>query len=123
MGLGPAAAPDPESLRALRRDTLRPWYGRHHIKVSGRIPRSGVAVQEFRTPFDGRVSVGPAGGPGLGYELAIRNRAGHVLRSTRQGVSPLHRLDYTVCGQSRLRVAVLATGRPGKRFHLTIQRP
>ena len=119
----PRLRPTPQSLRALRKDTMRPWYGRHRIKVSGRVPRSGVAVQEFRTPFDGRVSVGPAGSPGLGYELAIRNRAGRVLRSTRQGVSPSHRLDYTVCGQSRLRVAVVATGRPGKRFHLTIQRP
>jgi hypothetical protein len=115
--------PTPASLRALRRDTLRPWLGRTSFTISGRVARSGVVVREFRTPFDGRVSIGPAGRPGLGYELIIRSRSGKTLRSSRQGVSLRHRLDYTVCGQSRLRVAVQATGRPGKRFELTVQRP
>ena len=63
------------------------------------------------------------GRPGLGYDLVIRNRAGRALRSSRQGVSPRHRLDYTVCGQSRLRVAVRAKGRAGDRFALTVRRP
>ena len=44
-------------------------------------------MQEFRTPFDGQVSIGPAGGRKLGYELTIRNRSGKTLRSSRQGVS------------------------------------
>jgi hypothetical protein len=118
-----ALRPTPESLEALRRDTLRPWLGRKSFTVAGRIPKSGVVVQEFRTPFDGQVSIGPAGDRRLGYELSIRDRSGRELRSSRQGVSFRHRLDYTVCGQSRLRVAVVATGRTGKRFELTIQRP
>lgn len=119
----PALRPTASSLRALREDTLRPWLGRHSFTVSGRVPRHGAVVREFRTPFDGKVSIGPAGDRGLGYELIIRNRAGKALRSSRQGVSFRHRLDYTVCGQSRLRVAVRALGRAGKPFELTIQRP
>jgi hypothetical protein len=119
----PALRPTAASLQALRQDTLRPWLGRHSFTVSGRVPRAGARVQEFRTPFDGRVSIAPAGDRKLGYELTIRNRSGKTLRSSRQGVSFRHRLDYTVCGQSRLRVAVRALGRPGKRFKLTIQRP
>jgi hypothetical protein len=119
----PALRPTAASLRALREDALRPWLGRHSFTVSGRVPPRGAAVQEFRTPFDGKVSIGPVGGRARGYELVIRNRAGETLRSSRQGVSFRHRLDYTVCGQSRLRVAVRALGRPGKRFQLTIQRP
>ncbi|HYJ22472.1 MAG TPA: hypothetical protein VEW07_10665 [Solirubrobacterales bacterium] len=119
----PALRPTPASLRALRRDVLRPWLGRHSFTVSGRVPRSGAVVQEFRTPFDGKVSIGPAGDRKLGYELLIRNRSGETLRSSRQGVSLRHRLDYTVCGQSRLRVAVRALGAAGKPFQLTIQRP
>jgi hypothetical protein len=119
----PALRPTAASLQALRRDTLRPWVGRHSFTVSGRVPRRGAVVQEFRTPFDGRVSIGPAGDRKLGYELTIRNRSGKTLRSSRQGVSFRHRLDYTVCGQSRLRVAVRALGHPGKHFKLTIQRP
>ena len=118
----PALRPSAASFEAIREDTLRPWEVRRNFKVSGRVPRDGVAVQEFRTPLDGLFSVGPAGKPRrLGYELVIRNRAGRALRSSRQGVSLRHRLDYTVCGQSRLRVAV--RGRPGKPFALTVQRP
>jgi hypothetical protein len=117
----PALKPNAAAFEAIRRDTLAPWRGRHSFTVSGRVPRHGSVVQEFRTPFDGKVSIGPVGSPGLGYELAIRNRSGRVLRSSRQGVSFHHRLDYTVCGQSRLRVAV--QGRAGRHFHLTVQRP
>ncbi len=87
------------------------------------MPPGGTIVREFRTPFDGRVSIGPAGRAGLGYELVIRDRGGRALRSSRQGVSSRHRLDYTVCGQSRLRVAVRAKGHAGDRFELTVQRP
>jgi hypothetical protein len=119
----PALKPSAAAFAAIRRDTLAPWRGRHSFIVSGRVPRHGSLLQEFRTPLDGRVSIGPVGTPGLGYQLAIRNRSGRVLRSSRQGVSFHHRLDYTVCGQSRLRVAVQPAGRPGRHFHLTIQRP
>jgi hypothetical protein len=119
----PALRPSAASFQALRRDTLRPWLGRHSFTVAGRVPRSGAIVQEFPTPFDGKVSIGPVGGTRLGYELIIRNHSGRALRSSRQGVSFHHRLDYTVCGQTRLRVAVRAVGRAGKPFHLTIQRP
>jgi hypothetical protein len=102
---------------------LRPWVGRHTYTVSGRVPRSGAIVEEIPTPFDGMVSVGPVGDPGLGYELVIRNDAGKVLRSSREGVSFRHRLDYTVCGQSTLRIAVRPLGGPGRKFTLTVQRP
>ena len=119
----PSLRPSQASLRALRRDVLRPWGGRAAFTISGRVPRSGTIVREFRTPFDGRVSVGPVGRPGLGYELTIRNRRGVALRSSRQGVSGSDRLDYTVCGQPRLRLAVQAKGRTGERFRLTVRRP
>ncbi len=119
----PALRPSAASFRALRRDTLRPWRGRTSFTISGRVPRSGTIVREFRTPFDGRVSVGPVGQRGLGYELIIRNRSGRALRSSRQSVSSHPRLDYTVCGQSRLRVALRAKGPPGRHFELTVQRP
>jgi hypothetical protein len=115
--------PTPASLRALRADVLRPWRGRDSLTIAGRVPRSGTIVREFRTPFDGRVSVGPVGRPGLDYELVIRSRRGAALRSSPKGVSSRHRLDYTVCSQSRLRVAVRAEGRAGERFRLTVRRP
>ena len=119
----PRLRPSAASLRALRRDVLRPWGGRTRLTIAGRVPRDGTVVRELRTPFDGRLSIGPVGRPRLGYELTIRNRSGKPLRSSRQGVSNRHRLDFTVCGQSRLRIAVRAKGRTGERFELTVRRP
>jgi hypothetical protein len=119
----PALRPSAASFRAIRLDTLHPWLGRTRLTVSGRLPRRGAVVQEIRTPFDGQVSIAPAGDLSLGYELVIRDNSGKVLRASREGVSARHRLDYTVCGQSRLRVAVRATGTAGKPFRLTVQRP
>lgn len=119
----PALRPSAASLRALRRDVLHPWMGRRALTISGQVPRHGALVERIPTPFDGRVSIGPAGDRSLGYELAIRNEAGKVLRSSREGVSFHRRLYYTVCGQQQLRVAVQPFGHPGTRFRLTVQRP
>ncbi len=80
-----------------------------------------MLLREFPTPFDGRVSIGPVGRPRLGYQVLIHGPSGQPLRSSRRGVSPQDRLDYTVCGQSSPRLAV--HGEPGKRVELTVQRP
>ena len=119
----PTLRPSAASFRAIRRDALRPWRGRHSFTVAGRLSRRGTVVQEFRTPLDGRVSVGAAGRRAAGYELAIRTRAGRTLLAARRGGRPGRRLDYTVCGRSPQRVAVRISGRPGQRFLLRIQRP
>jgi len=119
----PALRPNAASLAALREDVLRPWMGRHVLTISGRVPAHGALIERIPTPFDGMVSVSPAGDRALGYELAIRNESGKVLRSSREGLSFNHRLDFTVCGQPRLRVAVRPLGHPGRKFRLTVQRP
>jgi len=48
-----------------------------------------------------------------------------VLRTSRFGRSRDlgHRLNFTVCGQSRLRLAIRSSGRAGGAFKLQIQRP
>ena len=119
----PALRPSAESLRALRRDTLQPWTGRHSFTVSGRVPKNGAVVQEFSTPFDGQVSIGPAGDRGLGYELSIRNRSGKTLRSSREGVSSATASTTRSAASRGCGSRCWALGRPGKRFELTIQRP
>ena len=119
----PALRPSAVSLQALRQDVLHPWVHRHAYTISGEVPRHGTLVERIRTPFDGMVSVSPAGDRALGYQLAIRNESGKVLRSSRESVSSSHRLDYTVCGQTSLRVAVRPFGDPGRPFTLTVQRP
>jgi hypothetical protein len=117
-----ALRPDAGAMRAIREDTLRPWSGRTALSLAGRLPsRRGPAVKAFRTPLDGMVSLRPAGHRRLG--VSVLDRAGRVLRSSRRGQDAGHRLNFTVCGQSRLRVAVQSFGRAGGAFKLQIQRP
>ena len=60
---------------------------------------------------------------GRGYELALRSRAGRLLRSSRQGFNPDHALDYTVCGRHRLRLVIRSKRPHSGPFRLQIERP
>ncbi len=120
----PALKPDAGSFQAIREDTLSPWQGRTSFMLTGRVPArgEGAAVETLRTPLDGTVSLRPS----LrrhGYELALRSRAGRLLRSSRQGLGPLHQLDYTVCGQAKIRLVIRSTRPHPGTFKLRIQRP
>ena len=117
--------PTPASLRAVREDTLSPWRGRTRFVLSGRVPArgEGAAVESLRTPLDGTVSLRPVSLRRHGYELALRSRAGRLLRSSRQGLDPQRQLDFTVCGQSRLRLVITSIRPHPGPFRLLIQRP
>ncbi len=118
-----ALKPDAAALEAIREDTLEPWLGRSSFKLRGRAPprHGGAAVRAFETPLDGTVSLRPAGKPR--YQLSLLSPAGRVLRTSRHGLSFRHQLNYTVCGQARLRVAIRSSRRSGGAFKLQIQRP
>jgi hypothetical protein len=115
--------PDRAAFEAIREDTLEPWLGRRAFKLRGRVPprRDGAAVRAFGTPLDGTVSLRPSARPH--YDLDLLNPAGRVLRTSRHGLSFGNRLNYTVCGQSRLRVAIRSYRHTGGAFALQIQRP
>jgi hypothetical protein len=115
--------PDPASFRVIREDALDPWQGRVPFKLRGRLPPElgGTAVRTFGTPLDGTVSLRPVGQ--TPYDLSLLNPAGRVLRTSRHGFSLGHQLNFTVCGQSHLRVAVRSPHRFGGAFKLQIQRP
>ena len=115
--------PDAEALQAIREDTLNPWLGRAVFRLRGRIPPAdgGAAVRSFQTPLDGTVSLRPAGRPR--YRLSLLTPAGRVLRTSRRGLSFGHRLNFTVCGQAGLRIALRSSRRLGGAFKLQIQRP
>jgi hypothetical protein len=115
--------PDAGALEAIREDTLDPWFGRGAFQLRGQAPprRGGAAVRIFGTPLDGTVSLQPVGH--LRYRLSLLSPAGHLLRTSRHGLSFGHRLNYTVCGQSRLRVAIRSLRSSGGAFKLQIQRP
>lgn len=118
-----ALEPDGEALEAVREDTLDPWMGRTAFRLRGHLPprREGAAVRTFDTPLDGTVSLRPAGH--RSYALDLLTPVGRILRTSRHGFGFEHRLNYTVCGQSRLRVAVRSSRRLGGAFKLQIQRP
>jgi hypothetical protein len=118
-----ALEPGAGALEAIREDTLDPWSGRSAFNLRGRIPprQDGDAVRAFGTPLDGTVSLRPVGKPP--YDLSLLNPAGRVLRTSRHGFSFRHQLNYIVCGQARLRVAVRSSSRAGGAFKLQIQRP
>jgi hypothetical protein len=118
-----ALKPDAEAFAAIREDALEPWSGRRAFGLRGRLParREGAAVRTFPTPLDGTVSLRPAGR--FDYGLSLLNPAGRVLRTSRHGLSFGHRLNFTVCGQSRLRVAVRSRRPAQGAFKLQVQRP
>ncbi|MGE5282091.1 MAG: hypothetical protein ACM3N0_07190 [Chloroflexota bacterium] len=119
----PSLRPGPAAFEAIREDTLEPWRGRSTTVLKGRVPArgEGAAVEHLRTPLDGTVTLRP-GGRRHGYELALRGRAGRLLRRFRPNPDP-RRLDYTVCGQPRLRLFIRSTRPHGHPFRLQIQRP
>ncbi len=118
-------APTAESFRAIQEDTLTPWQGRTSFVLSGRVPArgEGAAVESLPTPLDGMVTLRPVGLHRRGYELALRSRAGRLLRSFRPRSTARRQLDFTVCGQSRLRLEIRSrTSRPTP-YRLQVQRP
>jgi hypothetical protein len=118
-----ALEPDADAFAAIREDALDPWSGRRAFGLRGRLParREGAAVRTFATPLDGTVSLRPAGRPH--YRLSLLNPAGRVLRTSRHGLSFGHRLNFTICGQSGLRVAIRSRRPARGGFKLQVQRP
>jgi hypothetical protein len=118
-----ALEPNPGALQAIREDTLDPWLGRSALTLAGHLPprQAGAAVAAFKTPIDGTVSLQPAGA--RRYALSLLSPAGRILRTGRPAGGIGRRLDYTVCGQSRLRVAIRSLRRSAGAFRLQIQRP
>jgi len=115
--------PDDGAFQAIRADALTPWLARSSFTLSGRFPARGAAVEWLRTPLDGQLSIRPTDLRRHGYRLVLRDPDGHVLRSSRQGLGPRHQLSYTVCGQSRLGIAIKPARHSAGTFKLQIQRP
>lgn len=119
-----ALKPGPAAFEAIRADALEPWLGRSSFLFAGLAPPpgSGAVVRSFRTPLDGAVSLRPTRFHHR-YRLSLLSSAGHVLRSTRRGLSLRHRLNFTVCGQSRLNIRIRSSRRTREAFRLQVQRP
>jgi hypothetical protein len=116
--------PTPAAFQAIREDTLSPWHQRTSIVLSGHVPArgEGATVETLHTPLDGMVSLRPSL-RGRGYELALRSRAGRLLRRSHHALNAHGKLDYTVCGESRLRLVITSTRRRRTPFKLQVQRP
>jgi hypothetical protein len=117
--------PDAASFRAIREDTLNPWFGRSSFRLEGRAPprRKGGAVEALRTPLDGTVSLRPSDQLRRRYQLSLLSATGQLLSTSRHGLSMRRQLNFTVCGQSRLRLLLESTRRATAPFQLLVQRP
>lgn len=120
----PSLRPDAGAFRAIREDTLDPWRGRGGLLLTGRLRgrRGGPTVRTLRTPLDGMVSLRPAGSRRGRYRVRLLNRSGRILRSAGLLRHSRNGLNFTVCGQSRLRLALSSRGRP-RAFKLQVRRP
>lgn len=117
--------PNARAFQAIREDTLEPWSHRTKLVIRGRLPRArgAVAVESFPTPLDGTVSLRSSPPPRHRYLLRLVNLGHRILHTSRQRLDLHHRFDYTVCGQSRLRVTIRSTGRSRGAFRLLVRRP
>jgi hypothetical protein len=117
--------PDAASFRAIREDTLHPWRGRTNFRLHGRAPprRRGGAVEALRTPLDGTVSLRPSAKLRRRYQLSLLSASGQLLSTSRHGLSIRRQLNFTVCGQPRLRLQLESTRRAAAPFQLLVQRP
>ncbi len=118
-----ALEPDEAAFAAIRRDVLQPWAGRTVLSLSTQVPsrRGGPVVRSFPTPLDGTVSLRPADRGR--YEVRLVGPAGRPLRAASHGLGDGRPLNFTVCGQSSLRVAIQSRQPGGGPFELQIQRP
>jgi hypothetical protein len=121
----PSLRPTAASLRAVREDTLRPWRGRKSFVLAKHVPArgEGAAVESLQTPLDGTVSLRPASLRRHGYELALRSRAGRLLRTSRHRPGLPGRLDYTVCSRPSIRLVITSNRPKAGTIKLQIQRP
>lgn len=124
-GWAPKLRPGAAALKAIREDTLTPWEGRTRIRLAGPARPAGRRglVRTFRTPLDGRISLEPAAASASPFEVSLWSTEGRILRSSAAAARRARQLNFTVCGQSRLRV-VLESGRGARRpVPLLVERP
>ncbi len=115
--------PSRASFAAIRLDAIRPWKHRTRLVDSGSLGRGGPqrAVARIATPLDGVLSIGLKAQARAGYSLALRNHAGRVLRAA-SGSGPHEKVNYTICGQARVKVIVTRVHGGGS-FRLAVRRP
>jgi hypothetical protein len=88
--------------------------------MQGRLSASHAhRAYRLRPKSDGRLQVSIRGSGGL--ELGLFDARGRLLAGS-AGHGPSQRLNYLVCGDRNLRLAVLASSPPGK-FRLRISMP
>jgi hypothetical protein len=117
-------APDAEAFAAIRKDTLQPWPGRTSLEVDGGSLSAGPGGLggSFSTPLDGTVTLRPQPELARRYRLSLRSPSGQILRSFRH-LTRRNRLNFTVCGQPRLRLLLKPKRRAPAPVQLLIQRP
>ena len=115
--------PDAGAFRAIRQDVLHPWTHRTRSVLLGRLSRGRQAVVErLATPLDGTLSLRLRGPRQAEFDLLLRDRQGRLLQASR-GVGSTEQINFTVCGQTKLRAVVKRAGPGTGPFSLAVRRP
>lgn len=115
--------PTQGSFEAIRQDALHPWKHRTRSVESGALGAGGAggAVERVTTPLDGVISLRLNSPAGADFDLILRDIGGRVLRSSRSP-RPVEAINYTVCGQARVKASVIHASGSG-RYRLVVKRP
>jgi hypothetical protein len=120
----PSLKPDAGAFRAIKQDVLHPWTHRTRFVLPGRLPPGGpkAVVERFSTPLDGTLSLRLRGPSRAEFDLLLRDRNGRLLQASR-GLGSSELINFTVCGQTRLRAVVKRAGPGGGAFSIVVRRP
>ena len=115
--------PNGGSFAAIRQDALHPWKHRVRSVVAGVLGAGGAQRRVVRIPtsLDGVLSLGLSSSAGVDFDLVLRDNGGRVLRSS-ESPGPSEAIDYTICGQAKVKASVVRITGSG-RFRLLIKRP
>ena len=119
----PALHPSATAYAALRRDILDPWKplrSERQGRVTSSRPRH---TYRLRPKNDGWLHVAMTGnGSGSDLDLGLLDARGRLLAAATRPATSQEHLNFLVCGERRLKLVVLAVGRPGS-FQLRIEEP
>ena len=119
----PSLQPDAGAFKAIRQDVLHPWAHRTRLVITGRLePGQKAAVERLSTPLDGSLTLRLQGPSRAEFDLLLRDRQGRLLQASR-GVGSSELINFTVCGQTRLRAVVKRAGRGAGPFSIVVRRP
>jgi hypothetical protein len=116
--------PDAPALEAVREDVLAPWRPPAARLVRARFVAGAARTWTLplSTQLDGQLSVMLRLAPGVLYDVALDGEDGHTLAHGYLSAATEKTLQYTICGERRVRLVVTRRGRAAS-FSVLVKQP